>query len=335
MTEKFGTPTAVQGPAPHDSLRALCEQIKAKNEQWRSLFDADMAQLAAELLGRVDEIVELTRAPTLAAEVEELRAENDKLRAKLGNSPEPCAYCGIPADKLLDCQHGFPGCPRADDMVLCGHFGAAMETAKLREALAAERHKGKEQAADSERLRKSERDNEAQLVRIAACIGKDARQAPDHDRTIAGAAIAEVERLREENAELRTVMVAAAEEIHAHWGAHCDSEGYGPANLMRRLEEGIPAEYGYTAGRFAELQAESAAERRKVGALREALRPLWPVIEHAMAGLVFTAKRAGEVTAQMNAVRAALAASDPQRGSEPSTLQTPNPPDQGTFPKAP
>lgn len=82
---------------------------------------------------------------------------------------------------------------------------------------------------------------------------------------------AEVEELRAENDKLRTVMVAAAEEIHAHWGAHCDSEGYGPANLMRRLEEGIPAEYGYTAGRFAELQAESAAERRKVGALREAL----------------------------------------------------------------
>lgn len=83
----------------------------------------------------------IARAPTLAAEVEELRAENDKLRAKLGNSPEPCAYCGIPADKLLDCQHGFPGCPRADDMVLCGHFGAAIETAKLREDLAAERRK--------------------------------------------------------------------------------------------------------------------------------------------------------------------------------------------------
>ena len=82
----------------------------------------------------------------------------------------------------------------------------------------------------------------------------------------------EVERLREENANLRTVMVAAAEEIHAHWDAHCDSEGYGPANLMRRLEEGVPTEYGYTAGQFAELQAESAAERRKVEALREALR---------------------------------------------------------------
>lgn len=38
----------------------------------------------------------------LAAEVERLKAENDKLRAKLGNSPEPCAYCGIPAGADFD-----------------------------------------------------------------------------------------------------------------------------------------------------------------------------------------------------------------------------------------
>jgi len=126
----------------------------------------------------------IARAPTLAAEVEALRAENDKLRAKLGNSPEPCAYCGIPADKLLDCQHGFPGCPRADDMVLCGHFGAAMDAAGLR--------------------------------------------------------------------------------------------------------------------------ADLDAERRKV----EVLRDLWPVIEHAMAGLVFTGDKAGEVAAQMAAARAALASTE-------------------------
>lgn len=83
----------------------------------------------------------IARAPTLAAEVEALRAENDKLRAKLGNSPEPCAYCALPADKLLDCHMGFPGCPRADDMMLCGHFGAAMEAAGLRADLDAERRK--------------------------------------------------------------------------------------------------------------------------------------------------------------------------------------------------
>lgn len=57
-------------------------------------------------------------------------------------------------------------------------------------------------------------------------------------------------------AALKTVMVAAAEEIAAHWQAHCDAEGYGPQNLLRRLEEGIPSEYGYTAGAFAALTAE-------------------------------------------------------------------------------
>ena len=70
-----------------------------------------------------------------------------------------------------------------------------------------------------------------------------------------------------EIANLKTVMVAAAEEIQAHWDAHCDAEGYGPANLMRRLEEGIPSQYGYTAGAFAALQ-----ERIKV--LEDALRAI-------------------------------------------------------------
>lgn len=57
--------------------------------------------------------------------------------------------------------------------------------------------------------------------------------------------------LKEDNENLKSVMIAAAEEIQAHWSAHCDAEGYGPANLMHRLEKGIPARYGYTAGAFA------------------------------------------------------------------------------------
>ena len=76
------------------------------------------------------------------------------------------------------------------------------------------------------------------------------------------AAAAELRRLaalEADNAKLRTVMVAAAEEISEHWEAHCDAEGYGPANLMRRLEDGIPSEYGYTAGAFAKLLAERDA----------------------------------------------------------------------------
>ena len=79
----------------------------------------------------------------------------------------------------------------------------------------------------------------------------------------------EGEALRAENEKLRTVMVAAAEEIAAHWQAHCDADGYGPANLMRRLEEGIPSEYGYTAGAFESLRAEVAALRA------DALRYQW------------------------------------------------------------
>lgn len=68
---------------------------------------------------------------------------------------------------------------------------------------------------------------------------------------------AEIEALQKQIANLKTVMIAAAEEIHAHWDAHCDAEGYGPQNLMRRLEEGIPSEYGYTAGAFEALRADA------------------------------------------------------------------------------
>ena len=66
-------------------------------------------------------------------------------------------------------------------------------------------------------------------------------------------AAAELRRLHEENQRLKTVMIAAAAEIAAHWDAHCDAEGYGPANLMHRLERGIASEYNYTAGSFARL----------------------------------------------------------------------------------
>jgi len=84
---------------------------------------------------------------------------------------------------------------------------------------------------------------------------------------------AEVERLTRENANLRSVMIAAAEEIHEHWDAHCDSDGYGPANLMRRLEAGIPSEYAYKAGDFARMRAE-------VERLREDAERLDFITEH-------------------------------------------------------
>lgn len=63
-----------------------------------------------------------------------------------------------------------------------------------------------------------------------------------------------IQQLLIDNRNLRSTMIAAAELIAANWDRLTDEEGYGPVNLLNRLEKGIPAEYGYTAGAFDELQ---------------------------------------------------------------------------------
>ena len=88
-------------------------------------------------------------------------------------------------------------------------------------------------------------------------------------------AAAEITRLRAEAAELRSVMIAAAEEIQAHWPAHCDAEGYGPANLMRRLEDGIPSQYAYTAGDFERLRAEAEVLRKALESIASMTYDSW------------------------------------------------------------
>ena len=55
----------------------------------------------------------------------------------------------------------------------------------------------------------------------------------------------EITRLSQENLRLRTVMVAAHEEITEFWDAHCDADGYGPQNLVRHLKEGTGYYPGY------------------------------------------------------------------------------------------
>lgn len=45
--------------------------------------------------------------------------ENDKLRFLLAKSKADCVYCGKPAEDFSKCTYGFPGCPRADDL-MCG-----------------------------------------------------------------------------------------------------------------------------------------------------------------------------------------------------------------------
>lgn len=53
-------------------------------------------------------------------ELQQLRTENDRLRRLLAESNADCPYCGLPAARMGECAHGFPGCGRADDMMLDG-----------------------------------------------------------------------------------------------------------------------------------------------------------------------------------------------------------------------
>jgi hypothetical protein len=75
--------------------------------------------------------------------------------------------------------------------------------------------------------------------------------------------------LEAEMSDLYTTMMAAAVEIQEQWPAHCDSEGYGPVNLMHRLECGIASQYGYDAGTLVRLESEIVKLRAELAALRE------------------------------------------------------------------
>ena len=73
--------------------------------------------------------------------------------------------------------------------------------------------------------------------------------------------------LKEERDKLKTVMMAAAVEIAEHWKDHCDKDGYGPVNLLRRLQKGLTGGgYAYTADDWIRLRTHNLA---LVGALEK------------------------------------------------------------------
>ena len=86
--------------------------------------------------------------------------------------------------------------------------------------------------------------------------------------------------LENELADLHTTMFAAAVEIHEHWEAHCDAEGYGPANLMHRLERGIASQYGYDAKTLQRIEAERDQLRAEVERLRVERERWYTSFEH-------------------------------------------------------
>lgn len=69
----------------------------------------------------------LTSLQQVTAERDEARKENDRFRAGTANGSGPCAYCNLSREDWTKCRSGFPGCDRADDAMLCPHFGGEME----------------------------------------------------------------------------------------------------------------------------------------------------------------------------------------------------------------
>ena len=55
---------------------------------------------------------------TLRNKVTDLCTTNDKLRGILATSSLDCIYCGLPEVDTVKCIHGFPGCGRADDLMV-------------------------------------------------------------------------------------------------------------------------------------------------------------------------------------------------------------------------
>jgi hypothetical protein len=90
--------------------------------------------------------------------------------------------------------------------------------------------------------------------------------------------LAEVRRFQERYNELLTVMMAAAMEIQEHWDAHCDKDGYGPVNLMHRLEAGLTGGgYACTPKQYLELIAERDRIARRAAHLHDMLRLVLPL----------------------------------------------------------
>lgn len=68
----------------------------------------------------------------------------------------------------------------------------------------------------------------------------------------------EIDLLKNETERLKTTLVAGAELIKEKWDKLCDEEGYGPQNLLLRMDgtlntSGYP---GYSSGEFEKMQTE-------------------------------------------------------------------------------
>lgn len=101
--------------APSNSACAYCGEAADRIAECRQGAGCERAfDLAQGFLPAQQGDVPLKPGPT----IDELKAENDRLRHLLASSAAPCPYCGLPSDRMNECAHGFPGCGRADDLAL-------------------------------------------------------------------------------------------------------------------------------------------------------------------------------------------------------------------------
>jgi hypothetical protein len=60
---------------------------------------------------------------------EQLSTDNDTLRIIISKSDIDCIYCGLPKKDMGKCAYGFPGCGRADDLLMEDTDGTEPEPA--------------------------------------------------------------------------------------------------------------------------------------------------------------------------------------------------------------
>jgi len=110
-----------------------------------AIYPVDLLDRGIEEHGRtwgwgiVSDFRDLARQ--LERELAEAAAENNRLRAALASSKDPCVYCQLPKDEMAKCRSGFPGCARADDLMGCPELGAALEVDRQERELAESKHR--------------------------------------------------------------------------------------------------------------------------------------------------------------------------------------------------
>ena len=118
-----------------DRLQALVDSADEPNGSMMWTSDHDKILARQEEQWKTWGIVEIAvRNPSVSeymshweGRATKAEAENDKLRGLLAKSDLDCVYCGLPKRDMGRCYFGFPGCGRADDLMLEANDGPKPE----------------------------------------------------------------------------------------------------------------------------------------------------------------------------------------------------------------